>query len=428
MTAPLRFCLVTSNHVANNPRLVKEADALAAAGHEVRVVSIDNHPELSARDAGVMDGRGWRLRRVEAGGWTTAGRVRRVRDALLQRGARLLAALGVRAPRVVDRAVSRHVGALAAASAAQPSDVVIGHNLAALPAAARAARRLGARLGFDAEDLHTGELPDDRRYDAERALRASLERRLLPECDLLTAASDGIADDLVRLYGIARPVVVLNAFPRSERRSPPRRGAGRPPSLYWYSQVIGPDRGVSEALQAVSLLPFPVELHLRGELPPSYETELRALADGLGIADRLHIWPPAPPGELVALAQRHDIGLALEQPVSRNRQVCVTNKLLTYLLAGLAVAATDTIGQRGILEAVPEAGFLYPPGDIGRLAAGLRRLIEQPGALERAKAAALAAADRRFCWEIERERLVRYLTHRPEAAPAPAATATSTFA
>jgi hypothetical protein len=30
MTAAQRFCLVTSNHVANNPRLVKEADALAA--------------------------------------------------------------------------------------------------------------------------------------------------------------------------------------------------------------------------------------------------------------------------------------------------------------------------------------------------------------------------------------------------------------
>ena len=52
MMRPLRFCLVSSNHVANNPRLVKEADALAAAGHAVRVVAANNHEALSRRDAG----------------------------------------------------------------------------------------------------------------------------------------------------------------------------------------------------------------------------------------------------------------------------------------------------------------------------------------------------------------------------------------
>jgi glycosyltransferase involved in cell wall biosynthesis len=182
--------------------------------------------------------------------------------------------------------------------------------------------------------------------------------------------------------------------------------------------VIGPDRGVEEALRALAKLDLPVELHLRGELLPSYEGELRSLTDELGISRRVHLGPPAPPGELVALAQHHDIGLALEQPVSRNRQVCVTNKLFTYLLAGLAVAATDTVGQRGILESVPDAGFLYPPGDVDALAAGLRRLLTAPGALERARSAARRAADERYCWEVERERLVSYLTRRAAVASA----------
>lgn len=427
MSEPLRICLVTSNHVANNPRIVKEADALAAAGHRVRVVAMNNHPELSHRDATVMARRGWRLHRVTAGRRTEGGRLRWLADSLLQRAARALALRGVRHERVVDRAVSRHVGALARAAAAHPADIVIGHNLAALPAAARAAARLGARLGFDIEDLHTGELPDGPAHEAERGLRKSLEARLLPRCELLTAASGGIADDIVQLYRVRRPVVVLNVFPRAER------GAGEPPgrrtgarSLYWYSQVIGPDRGVEDALRALAMLDLPVELHLRGELLPSYEGPLRALTVELGISGRVHLWPPAPPGELVALAQRHDIGLAIEQPVSRNRQVCVTNKLFTYLLAGCAVAATDTVGQRGILDAIPEAGFLYPPGDVAALAAGLRRLLTESGALDRARAAARRAADDRYCWELERDRLVSYLTSPPSAGSsslrAPAAT------
>jgi glycosyltransferase involved in cell wall biosynthesis len=155
-----------------------------------------------------------------------------------------------------------------------------------------------------------------------------------------------------------------------------------------------------------------VDIHLRGEPLPSYEPTLRALASSLDIADRVHLLPPAPPGELVALAQRHDIGLALEEPISRNREVCVTNKLFTYMLAGLAVAATDTAGQRGILAGRPDVGFLYRSGDVEGLADGLRRLLEVPGALARARGAAWRAAVERYCWEIERERLVVHLTRR----------------
>ena len=420
MSAALRFCLVTSNHVANNPRLVKEADALSEAGHRVRVVAVNNHAEFSRRDDALAAGRAWRLDRIDVARWTPRGRRRWVRDSILQRLALALALRGVRAPRVVERAVSRHVGLLAAAAAAEPADVVIGHNLAALPAAARAAGLLHARLGFDIEDLHTGELPDGPAFEREREVRRALEARLLPRCELLTAGSAGIADDVVRLYGVRRPEVVLNVFPRSER-APAVAPAGGAPSLYWYSQVIGPDRGLDEALRAVAKLDFPVELHLRGEMLPSFEPVLRSLAAELGIGDRVHLWPPAPPGELVALAQRHHIGLALEQPVSRNRQVCVTNKLFTYLLAGLAVAATDTEGQRGILETVPEAGFLYRPGDVDALAGGLRGLLTEPGALGRARAAARRAAEERYCWDIERERLVSYLTRQPAGASNPLA-------
>ena len=426
MTGPLRFCLVTSNHIANNPRIVKEADALVRAGHRVRVVAMNNHEELARRDATIMAGRAWTLDRVSAGRRPGRGRLRWLADSTLQRVARALWTRGARHARLVDRAVSRHVGTLARAAAAEPADVVIGHNLAGLPAAARAARRLAAPLGFDIEDLHTGELPDGPAYDAERRLRGHLEQRLLPRCDLLTAASDGIADEIVRLYGVRRPEVVLNVFPRAERGSPAPARASDLPTLYWYSQVIGPDRGVEEALRALAKLDLPVELHLRGEMLPSYDSPLRALTAELGISGRVHLWPPAPPGELVALAQRHDIGLALEQPVSRNRQVCVTNKLFTYLLAGLAVAATDTVGQRGILQTVPDAGFLYPPGDVAALAAGLRRLLTEPGALDRARTAARRAAEERYCWEIERDRLVSYLTHSPAARSAPLRAAAAT--
>jgi glycosyltransferase involved in cell wall biosynthesis len=98
------------------------------------------------------------------------------------------------------------------------------------------------------------------------------------------------------------------------------------------------------------------------------------------------------------------VGLALEQPVSQNRLRTVTNKLFFYMLAGLAVAATDTPGQRGVMETLPQAGFTYRPGDHAALARGLQRYLDEPEALARAREAALEAARSRYCWE--RERLV----------------------
>jgi glycosyltransferase involved in cell wall biosynthesis len=101
----------------------------------------------------------------------------------------------------------------------------------------------------------------------------------------------------------------------------------------------------------------------------------------------------------------------LEQPTVENRDLCVTNKIFTYMLAGLAVAATDTRGQREILSAVGEAGFLYTPGRPGELADGVRRWLHDPSGLARARAASRAAAQSRYNWDLEAPGLVAHLQH-----------------
>ncbi len=61
--------------------------------------------------------------------------------------------------------------------------------------------------------------------------------------------------------------------------------------------------------------------------------------------------PLIPANELLSRVAEHDIGLALElrQPDSRN--LTVTYKFLHYLLAGLAVVASDTAGQSEVTGA-----------------------------------------------------------------------------
>src|SRR5690606_27209507 len=123
-----------------------------------------------------------------------------------------------------------------------------------------AAHTRRARLGFDAEDFHRGELPETFDTLDQRALVEAIEKKYIPRCDYVSAASAGIAREYARALDIALPHVILNTSALSERSgltpaealARERRGGGL--TLYWYSQVIGPGRGVCDALRAVARL------------------------------------------------------------------------------------------------------------------------------------------------------------------------------
>jgi glycosyltransferase involved in cell wall biosynthesis len=313
----------------------------------------------------------------------------------------------------LERAYSRYFDELAGLAARERADLFIAHNLQALPAAAVAARRWHARLGFDAEDFHRGEFsPEAVAQSPLCRLTEMVEEKYIPQCGHLTAASDGIGANYAAALGVCQPVTVLNVFPLSERegRTPraelqrERPGAGL--SLYWYSQVIGGDRGLDDVLQTMALLGDGVHLCLRGTWADGYERIFRERTQTLGVEKQIHILPPALPEQLVERAAQHDVGLALEPAITQNRRIAVSNKILNYFLAGLAIAATDVPGQRGIMERAPGAGFLFAPGDAETLAARLRDWSINPVKLQSAKAASIRAGKNRFCWDIEKQKLL----------------------
>jgi glycosyltransferase involved in cell wall biosynthesis len=87
----------------------------------------------------------------------------------------------------------------------------------------------------------------------------------------------------------------------------------------------------------------------------------------------------------------------------------VTNKIFSYMLAGLAIVATDTAGQREVMSQAPEAGILYPAGDAKSLRAALKGWIGARAKLGRMQQAAWEAARARFCWEVEQRKLLDLL-------------------
>jgi hypothetical protein len=131
---------------------------------------------------------------------------------------------------------------------------------------------------------------------------------------------------------------------------------------------------------------------------------LLALAQQSAPSLTLTIMGPAAPDDMVDLCRVHDVGIAIENPKRRNQDLALSNKALTYILAGLAVAMNDTAGQRELGVDLAEGALMCPCGEIDFLARGLKAWSENPEKLERAKAAAWKAAKLRWHWEHPEER------------------------
>lgn len=383
-----------------------------AQQHEVRVVCQGSSRTAAEADSRLLAGRKWRLQRIDHGraDWLGSEVSRPAwAQSVLVRGRRRLAEQAfryIKTTGLAEYTCCTSLAELRKLACAESADWFIAHTQPALPAAAAAARRWNARLGFDCEDLlaETG----DRFCEANRLI----EQKYLRQCDYITATSNAMADYLAKTYNIPPPVVLYNVFPLSltEGIVPP---AEREPHaklrLHWVSQTIGPDRGLQDAFAACSELADEVEIHLRGRVSDAHRAILLGEAERCGVSAGLHFHPVVDRDELFRSMAEYDVGLALERPQNRNYSLTATNKIFSYMLAGLAVAATDTPGQREVMDQAPGAGGLYPAGDAGGLRTLLEIWLEDRGRLRQAQQAAWNAARSRFCWEIEQATLVPLL-------------------
>lgn len=398
-----RVCLITPGHLSSTPRLVKEAEALAAAGASVHVVAGRHFPPSDALDEDLLTGALRDTVRIDARrGTGTFGRK------LLRLFSRR--AIGLMRRATVPLAIRAHhteVYRLAAAAARQGADLYIGHCLAGLAAAALAAARTGARYGFDAEDYHDAETAEAETDPVERRLRHAIHARYLPGCVHRTAASPLIGAAYAEHYGIAPPAIVLNVFPRSHAPRtpvvPPPVGPDRPARCYWFSQTVGPGRGLETWVDILTRLRTPAELHVRGHLHTGYDAMLQARARSAGLRHPIVFHAPAPAPEMVRLAAPFDLGLSLEETRPLNRDLCLTNKIFVYLLAGIPQLLSRTRAQTALAPELGAAGLLadaHRPETAARL---LDELLGSPERLAAARAAAWRLAQSRFCWDVEQQ-------------------------
>ena len=389
-----QISVVTGAHLCRNPRVVKEARALGEAGYEVLVLGPRLSDELAEQDTEIDRDAPWTHRYTVD---ITSGAGRTAHRAVRRAATEAVARAGWPLPDALGYGVRQTLRAALAADA----DLTIGHQEVGAWVAAELLRR-GHRAGADIEDWYSRDLPPESRTGRPVGLLQDCERALIRSGAHVTTTSHALADALADTYRGPTPGVVYNAFLWSERGGLDGEARDRDdletPSIHWVSQTIGAGRGLDVLFEALRAVRRPVQVHLRGRLAPGVEGDLRTAFPSES-GHRLVFHGLVPPSELLGRIAEHDIGVALEETEPDNKDLTVSNKILHYLVGGLAVVASETAGQREVAEAAPDAVTLCGAADPAGLADGLNRLLETPGALARAKAASLEAARERFSWE-----------------------------
>ena len=390
-----RICVVTAGHLSTCPRMLKAADALHDAGYHVRVVSTRHVSWAWQTDLCVRNRRRWGWQVVDYD--RVSARRKQLASGVRFRGAQAaaLVAGAARVPLAIAiRGYSRMHDELVSAIASEPADFVYGGTTGALAAVATGARRLGVRFGVDLEDFHSAEQTGEGSALAH-ALAERIESDVLPRAAFLTAGSPMIADAYSAKYNV-RPTPIHNTFSINFAAAPNRRG---PLRLYWFSQTLGPGRGLDDVIAAVGRCGISAELHLRAQPIPAYAEGLARCQTRLAPSLKIVFHDPEAPDRMIELAQGYDLGVSTEDGAVLNHRLCLGNKIFTYLAAGTPVLLTATPAQARLASDLGAAATLYPPGDVDALATTLQRWDGDPNLRCVAAYEARAAARRRWHWE-----------------------------
>jgi glycosyltransferase involved in cell wall biosynthesis len=397
--------LLTGNHLCHNPRVLKVATSLGLWGWNVEVLGAWISADLKRRDQLLMEGLPFRFTPVFD--LAVAG-ARAASRRLLFRIERNLASRLYAAGRVPSRALLGYgATTLDRVARRRAADLFVAHSEAAL----WVARRLLAKrrnVGVDMEDWYSEDLLPEARKTRPTELLRQLESEVLATGAFSSSPSRSMSEALANEFNCRPPEVVLNAFPWKDRTLldgvRKDREGGSSTALHWYSQTLGPGRGLESLIAALPKLTRPVDIYFRGVPVAGFESWLGSLVPS-GWRGRIVLLGLVSNSELLSRIAEYDIGLAAELKYCRSRDLTITNKILQYLLAGLAVAASDTAGQREVASRAPAAVHIYKSGDSESLAACLNQLLDSPELLARSKSAALGAAESVFTWEHQEPRL-----------------------
>lgn len=282
---------------------------------------------------------------------------------------------------------------------------VHGHDLNTCYVASALARQTGAHLVVDfhewtSENVHWSgaeqgwqPYPEDWRQELK-----ALEHKVVLEASASITVSEHIAKTISEEVGGQRQLTLIRNVP-SLALEPTRpyltlkQQLGLPEDRFvlLYQGGTGPSRLIEPIIEALAHAPA-CTFVIRGPSLDRFGEDYRAIAEAGGFKDRLFLMPPVPSKDVVAAARGADAGIYSVLGVGKNFIYALPNKIFEYAAAGLPVLSAD-YPEASKFVREHDIGLTFAPTDPRSIAAAINLLIDEPALAKRLRinSAALTA-------------------------------------
>lgn len=352
--------MLTISNLRIDPRIEREARALAAAGFSVTVVAPDPRGSES-EPYGVDWGSGIGFCWVEAASNSYATRWPGFYSRRLYNAA------------VLDRPFAIH-----------------SHDLFTAFVGLSAARKTGAHLVCDFHEWGSENVKWDTKTNSwvpySKLWKWSwkwLERRCFALASEVITVSDSIADAMASEVGAGRrPKVIRNVPPldlEPTRKYPPlKEQIGLPDERFvilWQGGT-GPTRLIEPIIEALEFVPE-CTFVIRGPTLELFGPAYLDLAKRLGVSEQLMLLDAVPSRDVVAAARGADAGVWTLPDLCPNFRLALPNKVFEYMASGLPLLVADYPEVRKIVDA-HQVGACFDPYSAQSVAEAIRRLAGNP--------------------------------------------------
>lgn len=266
-------------------------------------------------------------------------------------------------------------------------DVIVTNVVDSLPLAVKVkSKNRGSKLIFDSQEYFTGQ------YEANKSLLnlvEEIEKKCLPECDLITTTTNVLADQLKVDYKLDIPLLRVRNTPATNELPEYNFDKNKydQVKVVWSGVTINykSERGIHIIVEAMKYCRENIVLYLQGKIKEKQKKLLNDAIESYGLKDKVKLIPAAKPEKYLQSLIEYDIGVLGELAENKNQLLTSSNKLFYYIGAGLAVVGPDLPGIKETLGEY-EVGLFYETGNAKSLAEKLNYLadnIEQLNALRK---------------------------------------------
>ena len=244
------------------------------------------------------------------------------------------------------------------------ADAFHANDLSALPVCAEAARRLGAKLIFDAHEYAPLEQETPKFKRLETPYRTYLLRRYAGAADASITVCSPIAQRYAKEFGF-HPIVIMNA---PTPTVPPDHPVDPGRIRLVHHGVFQPERGLDRMVKAVALANPRYELHFFLTGDSVQISRFRQQSETIA-PERVFFHDAVPVRELVPRLAEFDIGFAVIVPSSYNLRMMLPNKFFDFVMAGLAIITgpSPAMVELAVQYGFGKAASAFEPEDVAEV-------------------------------------------------------------